>query len=372
MSSEKSSKKPDKPEPPPPTVVEPQLPEGIPELQETASGPDVDVYEHLSLINEIKETADKLVRDKATRGDLKILSRTLRELRYAFKVFKPYRRNQKVTVFGSARTPPGDPSYQQALEFGRKMAEEGWMVLTGAGGGIMEAGHAGAGVALSMGVNIMLPFEQSANEIIAADEKLVHLKYFFTRKLLFVKEVHAIALFPGGFGTMDECFEVLTLVQTGKHEIMPIVCVDEPGGTYWSAWQDFVVEQLLKRRLISPEDMSLFKITDSVDEAVREVMQFYHAFDSMRYVRKTLVLRLKREPTPELIERLNAEFSDIVVSGRIERVPTHPFEGDDEHLVHLPRIGFEFNRRNLGRLRQMIDLINTELADVPLVPAPGK
>jgi len=316
-----------------------------------------------SLIEEIKTTADKLYHDHATRGDLKILSRTLRELRYAFKVFTPYRKNRKVTVFGSARTPESHPAYQHAVEFGRKIADHGWMVLTGAGGGIMEAANVGAGREMSMGVNIMLPFEQAANHVIRDDEKLVYLKYFFTRKLLFVKEVHAIVLFPGGFGTLDEAFEVLTLVQTGKRDLMPIVFVDQPGGTYWSAWQEFIQEQLFKAELVSPEDISLFRITTNLDEAVEEILGFYTVYNSMRYVRGRLVLRLHAEPDDALMERLNDEFSSICERGGITKVPTHPFEADDAHLADLARIAFRFDRRQVGRLRQMVDLLNRELRD---------
>ncbi len=316
-----------------------------------------------TLVEEIKQTADKLEKDGATRGDLKILSRALKELRYAFKVFTPYRRQRKVTVFGSARTPPEHPAYEQSLQFGQRMAAEGWMVLTGAGGGIMEGAHVGAGKKMSMGVNIMLPFEQDANYVINDDEKLVHLKYFFTRKLLFVKEVHAVALFPGGFGTQDEGFETLTLVQTGKRDIMPIVCIDEPGGTYWKNWQKFVEQELLDRELISQEDLSLYKVTDDTNEAVEEIMQFYSVYNSMRYVRKKLVLRLHQEPDDQFVERLNDEFGDIVESGQITKTAVHRLESDDEHLKELSRIAFHFNRRNLGRLRQMIDLINDELGE---------
>ncbi len=319
--------------------------------------------ENQELIDEIKQTADKLARDKATRGDLKILSRALRELRYAFKVFTPYRKHRKVTVFGSARTDSEHEEYKQAVRFSRKMAKEGWMSLTGAGGGIMEAGHTGAGKEMSMGVNIMLPFEQDANPIINDDEKLVHLKYFFTRKLLFVKEVHAIALFPGGFGTQDEGFETLTLVQTGKRDIMPIVFIDEPGGIYWKSWLEFVSEQLLARDLISPADMSLFLVTDDVDEAVEEILGFYSVYNSMRYVRDKLVLRLHREPDDEFVERLNVEFGDIVEKGRIEKTEARKLELDDEHLRDLPRLMFRFNRQQIGRLREMIDLINSELGE---------
>jgi len=313
-----------------------------------------------TLINEIKETADKLAADGATRGDLKILSRVLRELRYAFKVFTPYRRQFKVTVFGSARTPRNEAAYAQSVKFGRQMAQAGWMVVTGAGSGIMEGAHVGAGQEMAMGVNIMLPFEQESNAVISKDQKLVHLKYFFTRKLLFVKEVHAVALFPGGFGTQDEGFETLTLVQTGKRDPMPIVLVDEPGGSYWTAWLRFVNEELLKRGLISPEDMSLFKVTDRVEEAVKEILGFYSAYNSMRYIRDRLALRLNREPSDALIERLNDEFADILENGRIAKSPVHRLESDDEHLRDLPRLTLAFNRRDFGRLRQMIDVINRE------------
>src|SRR5262245_15657631 len=218
------------------------------------------------LVQQIKETADKLLRDGANRGDVKLLNTALKELRYSFKVFAPYRHRRKVTVFGSARLPLDHPACVQAIEFSRRVAEAGFMVITGAASGIMEAGHIGAGRETSIGVNILLPFEQSANSVIAGDTKLMHLKYFFTRKLLFVKESDAVALFPGGFGAMDEGFEVLTLIQTGKSHIFPVVLVDEPGGDYWKRWMEFVTDVLVARRLISPEDLRLFKVTDSVDE----------------------------------------------------------------------------------------------------------
>ncbi len=313
------------------------------------------------LLDELRLTVEKLAADNASRGDLKILSRTLKELRYSFYVFSKYRSNRKVTVFGSARTKPDAPAYQHSVDFGRRMAKLGWMVVTGAGGGIMEAAHVGAGREMSMGINIMLPFEQSANPVIAGDEKLINLKYFFTRKLLFVKEVHAIVLFPGGFGTMDEGFETLTLLQTGKRDMMPIVCVDEPGGTYWKAFREFVAAQLLDTGLISPEDMSLFKVTDDLDVAIAEVMNFYSVYDSMRHIRDYLVLRLRYEPSDEYVERLNVEFADIVESGRIEKTGTHPSEADEEQLASLPRLRLKFNRRCLGRLRQLIDQLNRDL-----------
>lgn len=339
---------------------------GPPNLSETDVLPtehDQVEFEHAALIDEIKTTADKLAKDHATRGDLKIISRALKELRYSFKVFTPYRLARKVTVFGSARTPPDHPAYIQSVAYGKRMAEEGWMVVTGAGGGIMEGAHVGAGAKMSIGLNILLPFEQEANYVIVGDEKLINLKYFFTRKLLFVKEVHGIVLCPGGFGTQDEGFEALTLVQTGKRDMMPIVCLDEPGGTYWSAWEQFIRDQLLAKELISPEDMSLFRVTDDLEEAVEEVLGFYSAYHSMRYVRNKLVLRLNREPDEQLIKRLNDEFGDIVVSGRIAKATVHRLESDDEHLKDLPRLSFEFDRKNIGRLRQMIDLLNDELGE---------
>lgn len=320
-----------------------------------------ELRQHSELINEIKETADKLSADGATRGDLKILSRALRELRYAFKVFTPYRRNRKVTVFGSARTQPEAAEWKQAELFGKRMAEEGWMVVTGAGGGIMEAAHAGSGREMAMGLNILLPFEQEANPIIEGDDKLVNLKYFFTRKLLFVKEVHAVVSCPGGFGTQDEAFETLTLVQTGKRDLMPLVFLDKPGGTYWNGWLDYIKTELLDKEMISPSDMSLFKVTDDAEEAVDEVLDFYAVYNSMRFVRDKLVLRLHRNPPEQLIERLNDEFQDVVESGKIELCEAHKLEADDEHLRDLPRLSLKFNRRAMGRLREMVDVLNAEL-----------
>ncbi len=311
-----------------------------------------------SLIGEIHEIADRLLKDGASRGDVKILSRALKELRYAFKVFSPYRDRRKVSVFGSARSKPEDAAFLQAVEFGRAMAGHGWMVITGASSGIMEAGHVGAGREHSMGVNILLPFEQSANPIIAGDPKLVHLKYFFTRKLLFVKESDAVGLFPGGFGTMDEGFEVLTLVQTGKREMIPLVFVDEPGGDYWRSWERHVRDHLLARRYISEHDLRLFKVTDDVNEAVQEVLRFYRVFHSMRFVRDSLVLRLQHALPGDVLERLNTEFRDILVRGQFEQTVALPQEASDNHLSELPRLVFHFDRKGLGRLRQLIDLIN--------------
>jgi uncharacterized protein (TIGR00730 family) len=343
---------------PPPGSGRPSFHSSFQQVHDDVAADDRHVIGAEQLAQQIRETADKLIRDGATRGDMKLLSTALKELRYSLKVFTPYRHFRKVSIFGSARLPESHPAYTSAVEFSRRIAEEGWMVITGAASGIMEAGHVGAGREKSIGVNILLPFEQEANPIIRGDLKLMHLKYFFTRKLLFVKESDAVALFPGGFGTQDECFEVLTLVQTGKAQLFPIVMVDEPGGDYWLRWREYIADELLARELISPADMSLFKVTDSVDEAVAEVLHFYRIYHSMRYVHGDLVLRLQNWLPEEMIKRLRHEFADIVVAGTIEQIEALPEEANDTHIATLPRLRFRFDRRNLGRLRQMIDTIN--------------
>jgi uncharacterized protein (TIGR00730 family) len=309
---------------------------------------------------QIKETADKLLRDKAGRGDVKLLATALKELRYCFKVFGGYRGRRKVTVFGSARTKPNHPAYRAAVEFGRRMAEEGYMVITGAASGIMEAGHVGAGRDNSFGVNILLPFEQSANPVITGDPKLMTMRYFFTRKLVFIKESDAVVLFPGGFGTHDEAFEALTLVQTGKTHIFPVVMVDQPGGTYWQRWRAFITEGLLANGYISPQDLHLFRITDSVEEAVKEVTGFYRLYHSMRYVRGELVLRLQKRLSEATMLRIRSQFADIISGGTFEQTDMLPQEANEPQLAELPRLKFRFDRHQHGRLRQLIDLINAE------------
>ncbi|TWT53922.1 putative lysine decarboxylase [Rubripirellula amarantea] len=306
----------------------------------------------------MRHTIDRLESDDTARGDLKILSRTLRELRYAFTVFRPYRRRRKVTIFGSARTQPDHPEYQAAAEVGRRFAEHGWMVITGAGGGIMEAGHRGAGREASMGLNIMLPFEQSANEYIEGDAKLVTMKYFFTRKLMFVKECSAVVCLPGGFGTLDEALETLTLMQTGKQTMMPLVLLDHPGGSYWSDLGKFLDKQLLGNAMISPADVNLYKITNSIDETIEEILGFYRVYHSMRYVQDRLVFRLKQELTPEHLERIQTEFAEILVDGKFEMCGPLAEEGGEPELAEMPRLIFHFNRRALGKLRALINVIN--------------
>lgn len=322
------------------------------------------------LVQQIRETADKLVRDGATRGDIKLLNTALKELRYCFKVFSRFRKQRKVTVFGSARLPPTHPAYLAAVDFGAKMAQAGYLVITGAAAGIMEAGHVGAGPEHSLGVNILLPFEQHANSVMASDpSRLMHLKYFFTRKLLFVKECDGIALFPGGFGTQDEGFEVLTLMQTGKSHLFPIVMVDEPGGDYWLQWHRYITEVLLARGLISPADLALYKICASVNEAVNEVVTFYRVYHSMRYVGNDLVLRLQTPLAEARLEQIRSQFADIVKTGTFEQTTALPAEANDPHLTHLPRLRFRFDRHSLGRLRMLIDVLN-QPGDSPPQP-PG-
>jgi uncharacterized protein (TIGR00730 family) len=306
----------------------------------------------------MRHTIDRLEKNQTARGDLKILSRTLRELRYAFTVFRPYRRRRKVTIFGSARTKPDHPEYQSAVDLGHKMAEHGWMVITGAGGGIMEAGHRGAGREASMGLNIMLPFEQSANDYIEGDPKLVTMKYFFTRKLMFVKECSAVVCLPGGFGTLDEALETLTLMQTGKQTMIPLVLLDHPGGSYWKDLGEFFQKQLLNNGMISPEDVRLYKITSSVEEAIEETLNFYRVYHSMRYVKDRLVFRLKEKLSDEKLASIQDKYSDILVDGTFEQRSALAEESGEPDLADMPRLVFHFNRRALGRLRMLIDCVN--------------
>ncbi len=333
-------------------LTEPDAPEVV---GSPAVSGDIDEF-----ATQLKETVDKLVRDKVGRGDIKMLATALRELRYSLKVFAAYRGRRKVTVFGSARTSPEHPAYKAAEEFGRRIVDEGWMVITGAGNGIMEAGHVGAGRDNSFGINILLPFEQSANPVVHGDPKLMTLRYFFTRKLMFIKEADAVVLFPGGFGTHDEAFEALTLIQTGKSHIFPVVLVDEPGGTYWKAWLRFVDEELLGRGYISEADRSLFHVTDSVEDAVDEVTRFYRVYHSMRYVRGLLVVRLRSRLSESLLEEVNRSFADILSGGSFEQRDALPEEANEPNVAELPRLTFRFRRQAIGRLRQLIDFLNRE------------
>jgi uncharacterized protein (TIGR00730 family) len=310
------------------------------------------------LIRRLRQVAETLTPDRTAQDDLKILSQTLRELRRAFTVFAPYRSQRKVTIFGSARTARDAPAYQQAVRLGEAMAGLGWFVVTGASTGIMEAGHRGAGRDRSMGLNIMLPFEQDANEVIRGDSKLVTMKYFFTRKLMFVKECDAVVCLPGGFGTLDEAFEVLTLLQTGKRELLPLVFLDAPGGTFWHDWLTYIKTNLLAGGMISPEDLALFRVTDRLDDAVAEIAGFYRVFHSMEYVSPELVIRLSEALSSAQLAKLDREFSDIRADGHFRQNGPLAGESHRPELAALPRLVFNFNRRSLGRLRQLIDAIN--------------
>jgi uncharacterized protein (TIGR00730 family) len=311
------------------------------------------------LVADIIENALKLLKGVEHRGDVKVIQTVIREMRYAFKAFAPYAGVRKVTVFGSARLQPNKREYQQAVDFGRKMAKAGYMVITGAGPGIMQAGHEGAGPDMSFGFNIRLPWEQNANPVIQHDKKLITFKYFFTRKFMFLRHADALVLFPGGFGTLDEGYEALTLMQTGKSQLIPLVLVDRPGGTYWSTWDKTVREHLLRNQLISEDDLFLYQVTDDPDEAVRWISRFYRNYHSMRYVRDELIIRLQHPPSPSAVRALNEDFREIITGTPISAVPPTPEEIEDQDQVALPRISLGFDRRQFGRLRQLLDVLNS-------------
>jgi uncharacterized protein (TIGR00730 family) len=331
---------------------DPELDAAIAELVEKADGENAD------LVFELVVSAVRMARDHADRGDLKIANAALKEMRYAFHVFAPYRNERKLAIFGSARTQPDSPLYDQTRRLATAMAAHDWMVITGAGPGIMEAGLEGAGPDNAFGVSIRLPFEAATSQFISGDPKLINFRYFFTRKLEFVKEAHGFVLLPGGFGTMDETFELLTLVQTGKSEPGPIVLLDVPGGTFWASWRDFVERELVANGYIGKHDLNLMLITDDVELTVDEVIGFYANYHSQRYVEGILVLRLHRAPTDNELETLNDEFADIVARGRIERIDATPAERADDDHVDLDRIAFRFDRHNYARLRELIDRLN--------------
>lgn len=308
----------------------------------------------------ILQTLLQLAQDNAERGDLKILNRAMQELRHAFSIFAPYRHMRKVSIFGSTRVPETDPYYHLARSVGQQLAEAGLMVITGAGPGIMQAGHEGAGRERSFGVNIRLPSVQNPNPFIRNDSKLMDFHFFFTRKLMFVKEADAVVIFPGGFGTHDELLESITLAQTGKTHLVPILLVDLPDGTYWKRWQEFLRDDVMSRGYIVEQEMVLFKIVTDAEAVVREIMNFYRNFHSYRFVKNDLVVRLNYPPTPELIDRLNREFADIIKGGKVRQTEPLPAEADDPGKLHLHRLLMRFNREDYARLRQMIDVINAE------------
>lgn len=316
------------------------------------------VTERRDLYRAILGTVVHLAEEHTDAVDLKLASAALAEMAEAFRVFRPFRDERKVTFFGSARTLPDDPLYMQALELAERMAGHGWMVVTGAGPGIMAAGMEGAGKARSLGVNIRLPFEQGANAFIAQDPKLVEMRYFFTRKLMLIKESHGYAVLPGGFGTLDETFELLTLLQTGKAQPAPLVLLDVPEGTYWRGWERFVQDSVASRGLVDPHDHSLYKVTADVEEAAQELLGFFRNYHSARWVGDLLVVRLRVPPTRAQLSELNDRFSDILAGGTIR--PTKPLspERSGRDHVELPRLALRFDRMHYGRLRQLIDALN--------------
>lgn len=310
------------------------------------------------LLKEMMVSVYRLGQDRASTGDLKILNAALKELRYAFNVMRPYRNIRKVAMFGSARLKSQHPAYALGKEFGLRMAKSNWMVITGAASGIMKAGHEGAGREASVGLNIRLPFEQGANTVIAQDRKLITCKYFFTRKLLFIKESHATALFPGGFGTLDEGFESLTLVQTGKSDPRPIVFVDTPRGSFWQPMIKFFEDRLVKRGMISSSDQSVYQVARSAEDAARQILQFYRTYHSIRYVGDKLAIRLQQKISEADVARLSEEFGDILTAGSIRQAGALAEEADEPQIQQLPRLVLRYNRKDYGRLIQLIHRIN--------------
>jgi len=316
--------------------------------------------ENEELLREILTTTIKLGRESSDKGDLKLVNNALKELRYSFKIFSPYRAIKKVIIFGSARSKINSAEYKMAEDFSRKLTTKGYMIVTGGGPGVMEAGNKGAGTGKDFALNIRLPFEQKPNPYIDEKEKLINFKYFFTRKLTFVKETDATALFPGGFGTLDEGFEMITLIQTGKSRPRPIVLMEPPGSTYWATWMHFVKSQLAKKGFINKEDLNLFHIVKTVDAAVKYIEDFYRVYHSIRYVSGLAVLRLNREISDKTLKLINKKFKDILFGGEIRVSPPTNKEIQEGEFLNLPRLAMSFNMHDYGRLCEMIHVINKD------------
>lgn len=316
------------------------------------------VTEDTDLLAEMVISCFRLAKHRFDRGEMKLVNAALKEFVHSFRVFKGYKEYRKVSIFGSARSTPDDPNYDYTRRFAFAMAERGWMVITGAGPGIMTAGHEGAGAERSFGAAIRLPMEAEPNTIIEGDPKLINFKYFFTRKVIFLKESDAFALLPGGFGTLDETFELLTLMQTGKSDLHPVVLLEVPGGNYWNNWLRFLDRDLATRSLISEEDLCLVKHTTDIDEAVDEICRFYHNYHSQRYVDGTMVLRLQRLPPQDALDRLAASFADILRTPSISPVEPSQQEVADGDALALERLALDFNQASFARLRLLIDELN--------------
>lgn len=335
-------------------IGDPEIDSLIMELVDLAGGSQT----NNDLIQEIVTSAIRLSREHAERGDLKIANAALKEMRYAFNIFEPYRAQRKASIFGSARTAVDHPLYEQAKSMATSLVEHEWMVITGAGPGIMTAGIEGAGSEMSFGVGIKLPFESTTSQFLTGDPKLINFRYFFTRKLMFMKESSGFVLMPGGFGTMDEGFELLTLVQTGKMIPVPIVFLDESGGNYWQRWEDFIKAELLEDNYISEQDLNLFLVTDSVEKAIEELTSFYRNFHSQRFVSGQLVLRMQKEISDSELAALNRDFAHIVVKGEIEKCTASQDEIDDNDHLNLARLRFQFDKRHWADIRVMINRLN--------------
>jgi uncharacterized protein (TIGR00730 family) len=314
------------------------------------------------LIREIATTAFKLVGDGASRGDLKIMNSAMKELRYAFRLFAPFQHIRKVSIFGSARLAPESPAYALAERLARELIAAGMLVITGAGGGIMEAGNRGAGNGGSFGLAIRLPMEPEVNPYIRRPDRLINFKYFFTRKLIFIKESDAIALFPGGFGTMDECFELLTLLQTGKCDPRPVILMDPAGSGYWEEWMSFIRRQLADGGLISHRDAAFLTHATDPASAIREVCRFYQNYHSSRYVGDKLLIRLQHPPTDAQLVDWSRRFADITIAGGIERTEPPAEDRLDPLLASLHCVRFAFTRASFARLRELIDAMNDAVA----------
>jgi uncharacterized protein (TIGR00730 family) len=331
-----------------------EIDRAIDDLMQKASG-----IHQPELVREMIISALKAGQESDYLADLKLLNNTMKEMRYTNKVFAPYRQRKKITIFGSARTEPDEPIYRKCIDFSRRLAELGFMIITGGGPGIMQAGNEGAGSGNSFAVNIRLPFEQAPNQVMLRNPRLITYKYFFNRKVAFVKEADAIAVFPGGFGTLDEAMEVFTLIQTGKTAPKPLVLIDDESG-YWDLWFEFIKDAMLGRGLISAEDFAIFTITRSNEEAIQVIEDFYRNYHSLRFVDGKLIIRLNKELSRENIDELENEFPEMRHSGtRI--IPTSPLpeEADEPDLLALPRLSLNFDHQHYGLLIAFIGRINT-------------
>lgn len=330
----------------------PEIDKEIEDLAKKYSTPGTE-----ELFRQIFTTVVKLQKEKADDLDLQIVNSTLKELRHAFKIFSRYRDVPKVTIWGSSRISSSAPEYKMALEFSKKISKLGYMIITGGGGGVMEAGNRGAGDK-GFAVNIILPNIQEVNPFVLKGEKLIHFKYFFTRKLIFVKESDATVLFPGGFGTNDEAFEILTLFQTGKSMPRPIILVNAPKMTYWKTWLKFIEKEMLKRNFILKEHLKLFKVVNSVQEAIDEIVNFYRIYHSIRFVGPLTVLRLNKSLPESKVKELNKKFKDILIEGKIQPSGPTTIEKEQKDFIDLPRLVMKFDRHSYGRLNEMIRSIN--------------